>query len=68
MNNFEFYNPVHIVFGAGEINRAGALASQLGKQALLVSYQDQAVFDGLIETISSSLRDAGVGCTAFRGS
>ena len=37
MNNFEFYNPVHIVFGAGEINRAGALASQLGKQALLVS-------------------------------
>jgi len=67
MNNFEFYNPVHIVFGAGEINRAGALASQLGKQALLVSYQDQPVFDGLIETISSSLRDAGVGCTAFRG-
>jgi len=67
MNNFEFYNPVHIVFGAGEINRAGALASQLGKQALLVSYQDQAVFDRLIETISSSLRDAGVGCTAFRG-
>ena len=36
MQNFEFYNPVRIVFGPGEMNRLGELASKHGKKALLV--------------------------------
>jgi alcohol dehydrogenase YqhD (iron-dependent ADH family) len=40
MNNFQFYNPVRIVFGAGEVKQIGAEAATLGKKALLVSYAD----------------------------
>ena len=40
MNNFEFFNPVKVIFGAGEVARVGSEAAKLGKKALLVSYSD----------------------------
>ena len=40
MHNFEFFNPVRIIFGAGEVNRVGTEASSLGKNALLVTYSE----------------------------
>jgi alcohol dehydrogenase YqhD (iron-dependent ADH family) len=44
MNNFEFYNPVHIIFGAGEINRLGQETKKIGTKALLVSYEKHSFF------------------------
>lgn len=36
MNNFQFYNPVKVIFGAGEFKEVGSEARQYGKTALLV--------------------------------
>ena len=36
MQNFEFHNPVRIIFGPGEMNRLGELAALHGRKALLV--------------------------------
>ena len=40
MDRFEFYNPVRVIFGPGEVSRGATEAAKLGKRALLVSYQD----------------------------
>jgi alcohol dehydrogenase len=62
---FEFYNPVHIIFGAGEVQRAGAEAKKLGSKALLVSYREHRFFGDLLDNIQRSLRNAGVDVTPF---
>lgn len=67
MHTFEFYNPVRIVFGAGEVQKVGKEAAALGKRALLVTYSDHAVFDTLIKRIESSLDAEGVELTKFLG-
>lgn len=63
MNAFEFFNPVHIVFGAGEVKRAGTEAARLGKHALLVSYEDHDFFSALLQDVEKQLEDAGVKVT-----
>jgi len=40
MEKFEFYNPVRVVFGPGELKRVGAEARAIGQTALLVSYKE----------------------------
>ena len=40
MNNFEYWNPVRIIFGAGELKKIGQEAAKLGKSVCLVSYKD----------------------------
>lgn len=67
MNNFEFYNPVHIIFGIGEIDRIGQEASKLGKKALLVTYTDHAPFSGMIKSITECLEAADVDVSPFFG-
>ena len=67
MNNFEFYNPVHIIFGENEINRVGKEARLLGKKALLVSYSEHVFFDELIRKIKQLLREEGVEVEEFFG-
>ncbi len=62
---FEFYNPVHIVFGPGEVTRAGSEARKLGQKALLVSYHEHDFFTGVIETVQTSLSAAGVEVVPF---
>jgi alcohol dehydrogenase len=67
MNNFEFYNPVHIVFGVGEIDRIGKEGAAIGKKALLVTYTEHDFFNELIEKIIQSLRKENVEVTPFFG-
>lgn len=62
MNSFEFYNPVKIIFGAGEIARIGAEAAKLGKCALLVSYADVSFYGDLPARIHGWLAEQGVAC------
>jgi alcohol dehydrogenase len=62
---FEFYNPVHIVFGAGEVQRVGATAGGLGQKALLVSYSEHDFIADVIETVQASLAAAGVEVVPF---
>jgi len=67
MENFEFYNPVHIIFGEGQVARVGSEASRLGKKALLVTYKEHAFFDSLLETVRTILENAGVEVVPFYG-
>jgi len=60
MNHFEFYNPVRIVFGAGEVSRIGELASLLGKRALIVSYNQVDFYGDLFERIHARLEAFGM--------
>ncbi len=67
MNNFEFYNPVHIIFGAGELRRVGQEAKKLGKKAFLVTYSDHAFFAELLGTIERCLVEEQVSLVPFYG-
>lgn len=35
--NFEFYNPTHLVFGAGTLSQLGEVVRKHGKKALIVT-------------------------------
>lgn len=60
MNNFEFYNPVKIIFGAGEVKRIGEAAKDYGKKALIVSYSVVDFYGDLFERIHASLQEKGI--------
>ena len=60
MNNFEFYNPVKIVFGPGEVRQIGAEAARYGKRALIVSYTEVGFYGDLFERIHGFLGAAGI--------
>ena len=67
MHNFEFFNPVRIIFGAGEVKRVGREAALLGKNALLVTYSNHSFLDPLIDRIEASLNVEGVKLTKYFG-
>jgi len=67
MHNFEFFNPVHIIFGAGEVNRVGHEALALGKSCLVVTYSEHRILDPLITRIEMSLLAEGVKVAKYFG-
>jgi alcohol dehydrogenase YqhD (iron-dependent ADH family) len=58
MENFEYYNPVKIIFGIGESKKIGEVAAEYGKSALIVSYDNisymQDFVNGIIESLNCS--------------
>ena len=60
MNNFDFYNPVRVIFGEGVLSQLGAVAKEYGKKAVLVSYSDISFYGDLFEKLHKSLSDAGI--------
>jgi alcohol dehydrogenase YqhD (iron-dependent ADH family) len=60
MNNFVLNNPVKVVFGPGEVAKAGEEAAALGTKALVVSYLKHDVLADVLKTVEASLTDAGV--------
>lgn len=60
MNNFELFNPVKVIFGAGETKRIGEAVKAYGKQALIVSYSVVDFYGDLFERIHQSLAQSGV--------
>lgn len=61
MNNFEFFNPVKIIFGSGEVNRIGEVSKNYGKKALIVTYTEIGFYGDLFDRIHDSLEAAGIG-------
>jgi len=59
MNNFEYYNPVRVIFGAGELSRVGEEAAKLGKRVCMVSYKELFSLEPVMERIAKILEDAG---------
>jgi alcohol dehydrogenase YqhD (iron-dependent ADH family) len=67
MHTFEFYNPVHLIFGAGEVKRVGSAAATLGQKAMLVTYSDHSYLDPVIEKIEASLKAEGISLAKYFG-
>jgi alcohol dehydrogenase YqhD (iron-dependent ADH family) len=58
--NFEFYNPTHLIFGAGTLSRLGEAASRHGKKALLVTGGGSVKRSGTFDRAAASLKAAGM--------
>ena len=67
MENFEYYNPVKVVFGEGVLSQVGTHAAAYGKKALLVTLKKCDYFNTAIETICKSLEAEGVSCMIYKG-
>ncbi len=59
MNNFEFYNPVKVIYGANEVVRIGNEAKKYGKKALIVTYTEIGFYGDLFDRIHASLEEVG---------
>ena len=58
---FEFATAARIVFGAGKVNDAGAIAKEFGRRALVVTGHDSR----RAERILAGLKSSGVGAVMF---
>lgn len=65
MNNFEYYNPVRIIFGAGELKRVGEEAKRLGHNICLVSYKDLGFLRPLMDRLENLLKGEGLNVFPF---
>lgn len=63
MVDFEFYNPVKIVFGDGASARIGELTQGFGRRALIVSYAQHAYMDDLLQRVEQALEGQGIAVT-----
>lgn len=60
MQDFNYHNPVKIIFGAGKTAQIGASAAQFGQRALLVFGHESVKKSGLHSRIAESLAASGV--------
>ncbi len=67
MQNFEFWNPVKIVFGRGTIPTVGQHVKEHGRKALLVYGQGSIKRNGVYDRVVGSLNEAGVKVVEFPG-
>jgi alcohol dehydrogenase YqhD (iron-dependent ADH family) len=68
MHAFEFYSPTHIYFGSGAEEQVGSHIARLGgHRVLVVCGRGSAVKSGLLDRVSSSLRQAGLSFQTLQG-
>jgi len=61
MYSFEYHIPTRIVFGEGEVKRAGEIASEFGKRVMLVSYDEDLIKKiGFYDKAMKPLEEAGL--------
>lgn len=65
MNNFDFYNPTRVHFGAGTIEDVGRLSKELGRRACIVSYKDLSFLESLCSKVADLLKDEGLEVFSF---
>jgi alcohol dehydrogenase YqhD (iron-dependent ADH family) len=67
MQNFIFENPTKIIFGQGQISRAGKEVARFGRKVLLVYGLESIKKNGVYDQVVSSLREAGLNIVEFPG-
>jgi len=67
VRNFEFYNPTHIIFGAGETERIGELTKKCGTKALIVTTRGKVKELGILDRVQKSLSEAGIEYVTLEG-
>ncbi|MFH2036472.1 MAG: iron-containing alcohol dehydrogenase [Candidatus Zixiibacteriota bacterium] len=65
MLNFAFYLPTKLIFGVGEIAKAGTEAGRIGRHALIVTGKSAAKKHRIIDKVGGYLDAAGVKYTVF---
>ena len=65
MQNFEYYNPVRVSFGEGNVKKTGELCVGIGKHALIVSYNQVDYMRSVIDTVERSLAESGIQVTEY---
>jgi len=64
---FEFYNPTHLIFGAGVLSRLGEVVRAHGTRALLVTGGGSVKKSGVFDRAVTSLKAAGVSVVECSG-
>ena len=67
MRKFELYNPIRMIFGVGEFERLGELASEYGKKPLVVFGGEFAREAGLVDRAVELLKAADMDPVVFEG-
>ena len=65
INNFLYYVPVKVVFGAGKLNEVGGYVKQYGSKALIVTTGPFFKENGLIDRIKKILLESGIESELF---
>ncbi len=65
--NFEFRNPVRVVFGPGRLSELGTLASGIGTRVAVIIGQGSVKVSGVLDRATKSIRAAGLECIVFEG-
>ena len=65
--NFEFYNPTHLVFGAGTLSQLGEMVRKHGRKALIVTGSGSVKRSGVFDRAVASLKAAGVAVVECTG-
>lgn len=67
MKPFAIYNPTKILFGAGEVDKAGEEAAKIGKKAIIVTGKNSTKKSGVLDRVIASLKKAGVESVVYNG-
>lgn len=65
MNNFEFRQPIRLIFGVGEVKRIGKVTKEYGKRALLATYPKSEGLGGIIDKVTDYLKKEGIEVILF---
>ena len=65
MRNFSFYNPVRVHFGAGVIENIGKEINKIANKVCLVSYEDLAFIQHIVDRVEGTLVEEGVEVIRF---
>lgn len=63
--NFDYYEPVQVVFGPGRLCEIGGLAEKIGKKALIVTTGSFFIELGLVGRIQKYLQDSGIASEVY---
>ena len=64
---FEYFNPTHLIFGAGTLSQLGEAASKHGKKALVVTGGGSVKRSGVFDRAVASLKNVGVSVVECQG-
>ncbi len=67
VDNFDFHNPVHIVFGRGRLKEAGTHMARLGHSVLLCTGRGSVRTSGVFDRVVACLAENGVSFTELSG-
>ena len=67
MDDFEFYNPVRIIFGRSKIEQVGPLARDIARRFLVCAGSGSARRSGALQRLLSSLQHNGAECVELSG-